>query len=638
MMNQGIDQGVAQRVDAYRGNPQALQQKYAVSQELVDLLALQKIKSEKEAAARQMQMQMAQQQAANGEPPTVAEQREKEVMDMTKEEMIQQQSGIMQQKQQQQQEGMQKLAQGIASAPGAQMAAQPQMMAAGGIVAFAEGGEAEEKERWQDMKRRPDETSTEFVRRVEKAKQKNFQAEGPSKLIEFFKGRGDRPLIPEAEANAAGAAQAETAALGNRYPAPAPSINDPLSPDGSSVVPAAAPAFAPKTFLNNGAATADPVAQNSGIGAIAQSQAIAQSPAMTDALATRSGALADLSAIEYNPPPAVEPQTVTQRFEGAKNNLAYVKEYMGENKYSDEARKIIEERTADLTNPDRNKFDKALAWFKGAAAMQKGRGLESIANAAGEVAGAYSVIKKEDRKEKNAIRDMNLNLTKAEQARKDGQKLIAMDLQKEAYKNEVAAAEAAAKRYEAGLTVETAVNRALFDSANKRVSDLMTNETQNRSIDSTAKIAGQRIESDEKTRKQTAAGQQDYRDNTAYIAASDYYRKTEADVAASKAKDVPLQNIISNIARYERKAANGKLDQEGRANLEALKAKQKIMESEYTRRLQIAKDRFNVISERVMGAANVSTVGNDQEAAARQWLKNNPNDPRAAAIRTKLGM
>jgi hypothetical protein len=137
MMNQGIDQGVAQRVDAYRGNPQALQQKYAVSQELVDLLALQKIKSEKEAAARQMQLQMSQQQAANGEPPTVAEQREKEVMDMTKQEMVQQQAGLMQQKQEQQQEGMQKLAQGIASAPGAQMAAQPQMMAAGGIVAFA---------------------------------------------------------------------------------------------------------------------------------------------------------------------------------------------------------------------------------------------------------------------------------------------------------------------------------------------------------------------------------------------------------------------------------------------------------------------------------------------------------------------
>jgi len=256
MMNQGIDQGVAQRVDAYRGNPQALQQKYAVSQELVDLLALQKIKSEKEAAARQMQMQMAQQQAANGEPPTVAEQREKEVMDMTKEEMIQQQSGIMQQKQQQQQEGMQKLAQGIASAPGAQMAAQPQMMAAGGIVAFAEGGEAEEKERWQDMKRRPDETSTEFVRRVEKAKQKNFQAQGPSKFIEFFKERGDRPLIPglgaypeviEREAPVAAETTANADPLTSDLP---PDNANPLRPpEPETVVPAPAPVAEPPPAL-----------------------------------------------------------------------------------------------------------------------------------------------------------------------------------------------------------------------------------------------------------------------------------------------------------------------------------------------------------------------------------------------------
>jgi hypothetical protein len=92
---------------------------------------------------------------------------------------------------------MQKLAQGIASAPGAQMAAQPQMMAAGGIVAFAgpdgsqvKGEGAEKKERWQDMKRRPDETPTEFLRRVEAAKQKDFQAQGPSKLIEFSLRRG----------------------------------------------------------------------------------------------------------------------------------------------------------------------------------------------------------------------------------------------------------------------------------------------------------------------------------------------------------------------------------------------------------------------------------------------------------------
>lgn len=132
---------VEDRVAAYRGNPAPLQQRYAMSQDLLDLLALQKIKSEKEAAARQMQMQMAQQQAQQGEGAmTVAQQREKEVMDMTKNELAQQRGDTAQQQTEQQQANMQRLMSGIARAPGAQAAAQPKMMAEGGIVAFAEGG------------------------------------------------------------------------------------------------------------------------------------------------------------------------------------------------------------------------------------------------------------------------------------------------------------------------------------------------------------------------------------------------------------------------------------------------------------------------------------------------------------------
>jgi hypothetical protein len=133
-----IDQQVASRVAAYRGNPQALQQRYAMSQELIDLLALQKIKSEKEAAARDMQLKMAQQQAANGEAPaTVAEQREKEVMDLTKQELVGQRADLLKQQQSERQQNLNRLMGGIANAPGAQTAAQPQAMAAGGIVAFA---------------------------------------------------------------------------------------------------------------------------------------------------------------------------------------------------------------------------------------------------------------------------------------------------------------------------------------------------------------------------------------------------------------------------------------------------------------------------------------------------------------------
>ena len=153
---------VEDRVAAYRGNPAPLQQRYAMSQDLLDLLALQKIKSEKEAAARQMQLTMGQQQAAQGmEPQTVAQQREKEVMELTKNELAQQRGDTAQQQQAQQQGALQKLMSGIASAPGAGTAAQPKY-AAGGIVAFAEGGDAEDERR----KRREGESFSDYRRRM----------------------------------------------------------------------------------------------------------------------------------------------------------------------------------------------------------------------------------------------------------------------------------------------------------------------------------------------------------------------------------------------------------------------------------------------------------------------------------------
>lgn len=154
---------VEDRVSAYRGNPAPLQQRYAMSQDLLDLLALQKIKSEKEAAARDMQLKMGQQAAAQGgEPPTIAAQREKEVMDLTKNELAQQRGDTAQQQQAQQQAMAQKMMGGIAAAPGAQAAAQPKMMATGGIVAFAEGGEPEDERR----KRREGESFSDYRRRM----------------------------------------------------------------------------------------------------------------------------------------------------------------------------------------------------------------------------------------------------------------------------------------------------------------------------------------------------------------------------------------------------------------------------------------------------------------------------------------
>ena len=181
-----IDQEVASRVQEFKGKPAELQQQYATSQQLIDLLALQKIKSMQEAAARQMQLQMAQQQAANGESSsTIAQQREKEVMDMTKNELAQQRGELAQQQGVEQKEAMQKLMGGIASAPGAASAMEPQAMAAGGIVTFKTGDDVKDER----YKRKEGESFEDFRTRVLAMEQADTQARLKQERNETERGR-----------------------------------------------------------------------------------------------------------------------------------------------------------------------------------------------------------------------------------------------------------------------------------------------------------------------------------------------------------------------------------------------------------------------------------------------------------------
>ena len=215
-----IDQEVASRVAAYKGNPQALQQKYAASQQLIDLLALQKIKSAQEAAAREMQMQMAQQQAANGESNmTVAQQREKEVMDMTKQELVQQRGALAQQQQTEQKQAMQQLMGGIASAQGAASAMEPKAMAAGGIVAFDDGGPANKDER---KKRKEGESLSEFNARL-------LQLELEEKKAQSAKRDADREAERQRLLAERGGAAIPPSRLFDRAPLP-PSVSPPAAP------------------------------------------------------------------------------------------------------------------------------------------------------------------------------------------------------------------------------------------------------------------------------------------------------------------------------------------------------------------------------------------------------------------------
>lgn len=128
-----IDREINSRVDAFGSNPQALQKRYAATKQLVDLLALQRIKSQKDDVARQIQMEM------QSNPATIKQQREQELFGRTAQEVAQQVGGAIQNRQRQQKQGMQRMAQRAAPPQGLGALQQPKRMQAGGIVAFQEG-------------------------------------------------------------------------------------------------------------------------------------------------------------------------------------------------------------------------------------------------------------------------------------------------------------------------------------------------------------------------------------------------------------------------------------------------------------------------------------------------------------------
>ena len=148
-----MDQQVQQQADAFYDNPAALQQRYQQSQELFDLLALQKLISDKKAAKQQLALSMQQ------NPQTIAQQRAVEVMSLTKDELAKQISGIMAQRQAVEQSNIKRAASG--QPPRQRMAMAPPMrnprtegvasqradnmvnMAQGGIVGFEPGGRVE---------------------------------------------------------------------------------------------------------------------------------------------------------------------------------------------------------------------------------------------------------------------------------------------------------------------------------------------------------------------------------------------------------------------------------------------------------------------------------------------------------------
>ena len=151
---QGIAGEIERKKDAYRGNPQMLQQRYQQDRQFMDLLALEQLKKEKETAIRNMQLQ------AEQNPATIAQQREQQVLEMIKQEQGQKlgdvarrTAGTLGQINQRAQQNMQRTAQqGIASAA-------PRMAKEGGIIGYRSGGGVTDEEIDEYLKNNPLEAS-----------------------------------------------------------------------------------------------------------------------------------------------------------------------------------------------------------------------------------------------------------------------------------------------------------------------------------------------------------------------------------------------------------------------------------------------------------------------------------------------
>jgi len=135
MIGANLGSDVQDRVDAYRDNPKALQQRYMQSQELIDLLALQKMKSTQQNFARDMQLKM------QSNPKTIKEQLEAEMVGRTKDDMLKGVAGVLKNKQNQAQSNINNVA---SSGVAGQQAPNMLKLAEGGIVGFKSGGEVSE--------------------------------------------------------------------------------------------------------------------------------------------------------------------------------------------------------------------------------------------------------------------------------------------------------------------------------------------------------------------------------------------------------------------------------------------------------------------------------------------------------------
>lgn len=204
----GITNSIQDIKDAYGANPQRLQQAQQQG-DILSAIALQQILEEQKSKKRQMELDKARQ---SGQPGTIIEQKQQEAVELRRQDLEQQQAARLGLENQRSQSAMAQMAQqaarpqmpqmqqpqpmrrpGISSLP-APNAAEPRAMAAGGIVAFDEGGNVNPA---TNLPRVSQEAVDEYIRTHPGATIQEAQAALTGRPAQPAKPLGLRALIEE---------------------------------------------------------------------------------------------------------------------------------------------------------------------------------------------------------------------------------------------------------------------------------------------------------------------------------------------------------------------------------------------------------------------------------------------------------
>ena len=309
-----------------------------------------------------------------------------------------------------------------------------------------------------------------------------------------------------------------------------------------------------------------------------------------------------------------------------------LKNFFGTDKAAEKSQAILNKRLAELDDPENSKYDRAMAWFKGAAAMQEGsRPLKAMANAFGEVASGYSALKKEQRKARSLIEDSQMLLDRAEQARKDGFSTKALADEETA---EVRRLEGHKLKVDISAKQDQLRLQATQIAA-QAATNVYSTQVTGRGQDIVARTAAMRIAMDEKMQTEAAASRIDNKLAVSYSAASETLRRAEEDVKKAR-KDDP--NYERNLRTIQNAKDPSKSSTQEKQMLEKAKNYIATVAGEETRRLTEAQDRFNFIAKKAFKDFDPKKIGNgSKEAEALKWARDNPNDSRSAEILKMLG-